>query len=168
MHHPGGAAIAAVDEAQRLWRPAAGSGRYRLEEAGIMAASWTSLGATVTSPGVCDELVHLFLARELTRVVPCPESHELIEVHWVPLREALQRANTGDVNDAKTVIALFRGWETLRAWPLEHGVHTDRDRGPPARCGVSPAVDDRQAAATVLLQDGISTRPLQDRTRGVR
>jgi len=50
----------------------------------------------------------LFLARDLSRTPPANEEHELIEVHWVPLAQAIERASAGDIDDSKSVAGLFR------------------------------------------------------------
>lgn len=133
VRHPGGAAIVAVDEKDRvcllrqyrhaaggwLWElpagkldpgeaPSATARRELAEEAGVAAQDWTSLGEVVSSPGVFTEVVHLFLARELSRAAATPEHGECFEVTWVPLSEALRRALGGDIRDAKTVVGLLR------------------------------------------------------------
>jgi len=42
-------------------------------------------------------------------VVPSAlEQHELIEVHWIPLAEAVRQALSGELRDGKTVIGLLR------------------------------------------------------------
>ncbi|MEW6490857.1 MAG: NUDIX hydrolase, partial [Thermodesulfobacteriota bacterium] len=84
------------------------------EEAGVRARSWAPLGEIVTAPGFCDEVIHLFLARDLAAVAARPEPHEVLEVHWVAFEEALARAAGGEIRDAKTVAALFRAREALR------------------------------------------------------
>ena len=133
VQHPGGAAAVALDAERRvcllrqyrpvfrdwLWElpagkldpgeaPLATAQRELIEEAGVKAARWIPLGATYSSPGVFSEVVHLFLAQDLAHVPAAAEEHELLEVHWVPLPQALARAATGDINDAKTVAGLFR------------------------------------------------------------
>ncbi len=63
----------------------------------------------LSSPGVFTERIYLYLADGLT---PCPqalEKHEVIEVHWMALREAVAMAHDGRINDAKSVIGLLRG-----------------------------------------------------------
>ncbi len=50
------------------------------EEAGMVARDWQSLGHVVSSPGVFREVVHLYLARELTPVPAAPEREEVFEV----------------------------------------------------------------------------------------
>lgn len=136
IHHPGGAAIVAVDEQEnvcllRQFRHAAGGWIWELpagrlepgeppletarrelvEEAGRSALRWQDLGVILSSPGVFTERIYLYLAEGLT---PCPqalEKHEVIEVHWIALREAVAMAHDGRINDAKSVIGLLRGSE---------------------------------------------------------
>lgn len=132
--HPGGAAIFALDEQDRVcllrqFRPAGGGWIWELpagrlepgeppeatarreltEEAGCVAGHWESLGSILSSPGVFAETIHLFMARGLTHTAAQHECHEVIEVHWVALREAVERALSGELTDAKTVIGLLRG-----------------------------------------------------------
>jgi ADP-ribose pyrophosphatase len=66
------------------------------------------LGSYLSSPGVFTERIHLFLARDLARVDEAHEPHEVIEVHWLPLREAWRLAVEGDYEDGKTLVALMR------------------------------------------------------------
>lgn len=133
VRHPGGAAVVALNGRDevcllRQFRPA-GDGwvwelpagrlepgeapqstavRELLEEAGCEAARWESLGGILSSPGVFDETIHLYLAQGLTSRPTQHEPHEVIEVHWVPLAEAARRAVEGELRDAKTVIGLLR------------------------------------------------------------
>jgi 8-oxo-dGTP pyrophosphatase MutT (NUDIX family) len=140
IHHPGGAAAVAIDDQQRvclirqyrhavggyIWELPAGklepseaplltAQRELVEEAGCEAAHWHSLGAVVSSPGVFTETVHLFLARGLRAVKMAHEAAEVIEIHWVELAEACQRAESGDISDGKTVVGLLRARASLLA-----------------------------------------------------
>lgn len=140
VRHPGGAVAAAVNDKQeicliRQWRHAAGgfiwevpagrldpgeepeaaARRELLEEAGVIAAEWSSLGAMLPSPGFCDERLHLFLARNLTLVPTQHEDDEHIEIHWRPLNVALEMAVNGEIEDAKTLAILLRASAHLRA-----------------------------------------------------
>ena len=133
VDHPGGAAVVALDERNRMclvrqyrhvagdyiWELPAGkidnreppvlTGQRELEdEAGIRAQTWFSLGAILSSPGVFDETVHLWLARILTAVAQNTEPDEDLEVHWIAFDQALQWAHDGTIADAKTVAGLFR------------------------------------------------------------
>ena len=142
IHHPGGAAIVAIDHAGKvclirqfrhaangwIWELPAGklepqepplhtAQRELAEEAGADAHSWISLGAYVSSPGVFTEIVHLYLAKDLGSVNMSHEAGELIEVHWVDLEEACTRALTGDINDGKTALGLLRARSVLQRRP---------------------------------------------------
>lgn len=133
VHHPGGAAIVAVDAAERvcllrqfrhaaggwIWElpagkleasepPAECARRELIEEAGRTAQRWDSLGSYLSSPGVFTEVIHLFLARDLEVVNLAHEPHEVIEVHWLPLRDVQRRALDGDLDDGKTLVGVLR------------------------------------------------------------
>lgn len=133
VRHPGGAVAAAVTEDRRVcllrqFRHAAGDWIWELpagkidagenplvtaqrelrEEAGLIAQHWTSLGSILPSPGFCDESLSLYLARNLSEVRTEQEQHELIEIHWLDIDEALGYAADGTYRDAKTIATLFR------------------------------------------------------------
>lgn len=133
VHHPGGAAIVALDDDGRVcllrqYRPAGGGWVWELpagrlepgeppaqtacrelaEEAGREAADWQELGSMLSSPGVFDERIHLYLARRLSAVPSHHEPFEVIEAHWIDLAEALDRAMNGDLVDSKTIVGLLR------------------------------------------------------------
>jgi 8-oxo-dGTP pyrophosphatase MutT (NUDIX family) len=133
VHHPGGAAVVALDERDcicllRQYRHAAGGWVWELpagkidnrepplqtaqrelaEEAGMTAGRWQSLGEYLSSPGVFTEVVHLFLATGLRPTAQRPEEHEVFEVHWKPLATALAMAQSGELRDGKSAVAVFR------------------------------------------------------------
>ena len=74
----------------------------------MTAASWQSLGDTLSSPGVFTEVVHLYLATQLTALPPRPEEHEVFEVHWRPFDDVLRMARSGELRDGKSLVAVFR------------------------------------------------------------
>ena len=142
VHHPGGAAVVALDNAGnvcllRQFRPAAGGWVWELpagrletgetpentarrelvEEAGRGAERWESLGSILSSPGVFAETIHLFLARDLLETVHQHEQFEVIEIHWVPLAEAVRRALNGELVDGKTIIGLLRAAALVQGFP---------------------------------------------------
>jgi ADP-ribose pyrophosphatase len=141
VRHPGGAAVAAVDGENRvcvlrqyrhaaggwIWEVPAGkldpgeapfatAERELAEEAGLAARSWSELGRLFTTPGFCDEVIHLYLARDLRSVPARRGAHELIEIHWLGFAEALDQAQWGEIQDAKTVAVLFRASRLLGLW----------------------------------------------------
>mgnify|MGYP001818298735 FL=1 len=132
VRHPGGAAVVALDADDRVcllrqYRHAAGGWLWELpagklepgeaaqltaqrelqEEAGLQAGVWHKLGEILTTPGFCDEVIHLFLARQLTQIPARPQSHELIEIHWLPLAKAVEQVRSGTIHDAKTMLGLL-------------------------------------------------------------
>lgn len=142
VHHPGGAAVVAVDRSDRvcllrqyryvaggwIWELPAGklepreppletARRELIEEAGVEAGRWSSLGTYLSSPGVFSEVLHLYLALDLAPAAAAPESNEVFEVHWVPFADACRRALEGDIRDGKTMIGLLRAAHALAAWP---------------------------------------------------
>jgi len=133
IRHPGGAAVVALDKEGRVclvyqYRPVVGGWLWELpagkidppeqpshtacrelaEEAGVEAHNWHSLGSFHSSPGVFSEVVHLYLATDLQYRDQALEHDELLEVHWMPLGQALEWAVSGRISDGKTLIGLFR------------------------------------------------------------
>lgn len=139
VRHPGGAAVVALDDQSRVcvlrqYRHAAGGYIHELpagklepdeppdvtirrelvEEAGMNAGSWQSLGSYFSSPGVFTEVIHLYLATQLTPVTARPEADEVFEVEWWPLEQAMERARNGELTDAKTIIGILRAGSRLK------------------------------------------------------
>jgi ADP-ribose pyrophosphatase len=83
--------------------------RELLEETGLVAADFHPVGIIHSSPGVFDEVIHLYVATGLTQNSPAPEADEDIEPVRIPVREALHMARDGRITDGKTIAALFRG-----------------------------------------------------------
>jgi 8-oxo-dGTP pyrophosphatase MutT (NUDIX family) len=147
VHHPGGAAVVAIDKNDYVcllrqyryvadgyvWELPAGklepdepplmtAQRELVEEAGVSAKQWSSLGTYLSSPGVFNEVLHLFLAEDLEPAKAALEPSEVLEVHWVPLAEATERALGGDIRDGKTALGI------LRAAHLRSGPHVGKSR----------------------------------------
>jgi 8-oxo-dGTP pyrophosphatase MutT (NUDIX family) len=133
VHHPGGAAVVALDAQARvcllrqyryvasgwLWElpagklephedPQATAQRELAEEAGARATQWRSLGSYLSSPGVFTEVIHLYLATEVLPAATAHEASEVIEVHWVPFDAARRWALDGTIRDGKTCLGLLR------------------------------------------------------------
>ena len=93
--------------------PAACARRELEEETSWRAASLEPLGSVWSSPGFTDELLHLFLGRDLEPGRQALEQDELLSVEQLPLATAVVMARDGRFADAKTVCALLRAWAAL-------------------------------------------------------
>lgn len=86
------------------------------EEAGYSAARWDPLGTLLPCPGYANEVIHLFLARELTPLSqpPAGDDDEDIEVLLLTPAELDGALASGDEYlDAKSVTAWFRAKQLL-------------------------------------------------------
>lgn len=83
-----------------------------LEECGVHLRDIMPLGVMWTSPGAVKEQVHLFwgvYSEKPPRATGGLDSEsEMIEVHEMPLREIAARLGSGDITDAKSIVALYR------------------------------------------------------------
>ncbi len=83
------------------------------EEAGHRAGRIKELGWIWTTPGFSDERIFLFAAFDL-EAVPCRlEADEVIEPVRVPLALALDLVWRGELNDAKSALALIQAAQHL-------------------------------------------------------
>lgn len=77
------------------------------EEAGYRAGTVEPLGRFYTTPGMTDELMHAFVARGLEPVAQRLEADERIRVEVVSVGEALGMIDSGQLMDAKSMLALL-------------------------------------------------------------
>jgi ADP-ribose pyrophosphatase len=140
--HPGAVAVVALDDDDRvllirqyrhptrrlLWELPAGlrdvegeslvtgAARELAEEAGYRARTWHTLVDLYTSPGMSDERIRVFLARDLTKI-PEEENgfvhrHEEIgmPVEWVPLADAVEKALMGMIHNSPAVAGILAAY----------------------------------------------------------
>ena len=88
--------------------PAACGLRELAEETGLAAERLIPLGFIHSSPGVFDEVIHLFLATGLSQGDADQEAYEDIEPVRLPFTEAVRMAREGRISDGKTIALLFR------------------------------------------------------------
>ena len=78
------------------------------EETGFRAEKLTSLKGFYTTPGFCDEYLHLFLAEDLI-LDPLPQDDdEDIELITMDLGSALRAIEKGEILDAKSIVGILR------------------------------------------------------------
>ncbi len=135
VEHPGAAAVVPFLDEERvillrqfrgavgetIWEVPAGklevgedpevcAARELEEETGYRAGRLVRLGEILTTPGFSDERIHLYAAYDL---VPGHLAHgggEVIEIHKVPLKDALAMVERGELVDAKSIVALHHAW----------------------------------------------------------
>jgi ADP-ribose pyrophosphatase len=86
------------------------------EEAGYSASRWDALGAMLPCPGYSDEVIHLFLARDLTELSerPAGDDDEDLEVVLLTPAELDAAIASGDEYlDGKSITAWFRAKQLL-------------------------------------------------------
>ncbi len=77
------------------------------EEAGQRAGRIEALGWIWTTPGFTDEKIHLFAAFDLAPVPRHLDDDEIIEIVPTSLSRALELVWCGEINDAKSAMALL-------------------------------------------------------------
>jgi ADP-ribose pyrophosphatase len=163
VHHPGAVGVVAIDDdgqvvlvnqyrhpvRARLDELPAGlldvdgetalaaARRELAEEAALTATRWDVLVDLHTSPGMSDEAIRIYLARDLHPIPDSerftPEHEEItLTVRRLPLVEAVERALSGHLTNAAAVAGLLAadraastGWTNLRPadvpWPARPG-----------------------------------------------
>ena len=71
------------------------------------------MGRMAASPGVYAETLWLYLARELEYVGEQPDEGEFLKLERIPLDELAERCAAGEIEDAKTNVAVFRAQRRL-------------------------------------------------------
>jgi ADP-ribose pyrophosphatase len=142
IEHCGAVAILALDEDERvllirqyrhpvagqLWEIPAGlrdvagepllatAQRELLEEAGYAAKDWRVLADFFTSPGISNERLRVFLARDV-RLVPDDERQYVptgeeahLEIEWVPLEMVVRRFLDGELHNGVMAVGVLAAW----------------------------------------------------------
>ena len=130
--HPGGAAVVAVKDGKIIlvsqYRyplkkiiyelpagkldksedPVECAKRELEEETGFKGDNFIKLGEIVSTPGFCDECLHLFLTSDLISGEKNHEDGELgMETHYFSLDEIEEKIFSGEIIDAKTICAVY-------------------------------------------------------------
>ena len=139
VHHPGASAVVAIDEDKRIiiekqFRyalndylleipagkldagedPLVCAKRELEEETGIIASEWISLGTIATSPGFCNEVIHLYVAKGLSKGEIHWDEDEYVEVERYTFDELLQRIKEEKIKDSKSLSALLLAMPYLK------------------------------------------------------
>lgn len=147
VEHLGAVAVAALDDdgtlvlidqyrhplGRRLWELPAGlidagedplvaAKRELVEEVGVVATDWSVLVDVAASPGFTDEVVRVYLATGLSTVdrEALGEEEADLEIHRVPLAQAVRMALAGEIVNGATVSGV------LAAFAVDSGAAAPR------------------------------------------
>lgn len=81
--------------------------RELLEETGYSASNWVSLGSQHPCIGYSNEVIHMYLATGLTAGEHNRDADEALDVFDMPFEACMQMAQSGEITDGKTLVALF-------------------------------------------------------------
>ncbi len=95
--------------------PETAAARELAEEVGLSAGRLTPLAAMNPTIGYSDEVIHLFLAEDVTEGEANTDPGEALEPVRMPFAEAVARARRGGFADGKTALALLLADAVLAA-----------------------------------------------------
>ncbi len=129
--HPGASAVVPLKEDQtvvmvRQYRHAVGGYIYEIpagklhpgedprdcalreveEEIGYKVGTLEPLLSFFTTPGFTDEIIHIFIGKDLVPGTQNLGEDEVIEIIEMPLSKTIELINDGTIKDGKTIIAL--------------------------------------------------------------
>ena len=94
--------------------PAECAAREIAAEVGAKPRHLEMLAEFFSSPGFCEEKLHVYLATDFTPTSQNLDPDEVIEVVYLTLTEALQLIEKGEIVDAKTIIAILLASNRMR------------------------------------------------------
>lgn len=140
VEHPGGVTIIPVEDDGTVWcvrqfrypfqremlevpagklemgeQPLPAAERELGEETGLTSGRMVYLGACCTSPGFSTEVLHIYLALDLKRGEAHPDADEFLNVERHSLDALTAMVMNGEIDDAKTIIAVLKARRFLEA-----------------------------------------------------
>lgn len=139
IEHPGGVCVAALTEKEELLfveqfrypymetvlelpagkleygeDPFEAGKRELLEETGAAAKNYRDLGKLYPTPGYCGEIIHMYLAENLTFSEQHLDADEFLEVCRIPLEEAFQMVMRNEIRDSKTQVGILKTYQLVK------------------------------------------------------
>lgn len=78
------------------------------EETGATASEYEDLGKLYPTPGYCGEIIHMYLAKNLSFGEQHLDSDEFLEVKKIPLERAFQMVMNNEIRDSKTQVGIVK------------------------------------------------------------
>ena len=139
IEHPGGVCVAALTEKEELLfveqfrypymetvlelpagkleygeDPFEAGKRELQEETGAAAENYRDLGKLYPTPGYCGEIIHMYLAENLTFSEQHLDEDEFLEVRRIPLEEAFQMVMRNEIRDSKTQVGSLKTYQLVK------------------------------------------------------
>lgn len=139
IEHPGGVCVAALTEKEELLfveqfrypymetvlelpagkleygeDPFEAGKRELQEETGAAAENYRDLGKLYPTPGYCGEIIHMYLAENLTFSEQHLDEDEFLEVRRIPLAEAFQMVMRNEIRDSKTQVGILKTYQLVK------------------------------------------------------
>lgn len=139
IEHPGGVCVAALTEKEELLfveqfrypymetvlelpagkleygeDPFEAGKRELQEETGAEAENYRDLGKLYPTPGYCGEIIHMYLAENLTFSEQHLDEDEFLEVRRIPLEEAFQMVMRNEIGDSKTQVGILKTYQLVK------------------------------------------------------
>ena len=77
------------------------------EETGYKAKSVSKFTSFWPTPAFSDEIIHIYIAKNLKKAVFCPDEDEFIRPEIIDIKKAVKWVISGKIKDSKTTIALL-------------------------------------------------------------
>ncbi len=86
--------------------PCVAAKRELEEESGLTALNLKKITALAPSPGYTNELIHIYYTDEFVEGEKHLDEGEFLSAVWLSEDECLKKIESGEINDAKTVVAI--------------------------------------------------------------
>jgi ADP-ribose pyrophosphatase len=115
--HPAGKQILEIPagKLERGESPADCAAREIEEEIGYHTGRIEKLAEFYSTPGFCEEKLYIYLATQLKQTKQTLDHDEEVVIVALPLDEAVQMAEQGEIEDSKTIIALLLAKKLIEA-----------------------------------------------------
>ena len=87
--------------------------RENLKKTGYRCKEMEKIMEFFPVPGYSTEKIHVYLARGLIKSKMHTEDDEKIELEIMPFHRALEKVRLGEIQDAKSICALYRAAELI-------------------------------------------------------
>jgi ADP-ribose pyrophosphatase len=88
--------------------------RELIEETGLRAGKIEHLISIHTTPGFCNEVIHMYTATDLTQGDSCADEDEFLDVEKIHVSELVDMILNHKITDAKTIIGILMAEKLIK------------------------------------------------------